>query len=361
MGKYQRYKNGLEKFLSSEGGRRVLNFCYSWGASIVVIGAMFKIVHLQYANEILCFSLIVEAVVFFLSAFESPHKEYQWEDVFPVLTSKNPLDRPDFKGNTIITGGGGGGVAVGGAPIVVNFDGSQAAAVTPPPAGYYPPVPQPPAPAPTPQQSVNIGLAAMGLNVSEADARNLALSIQKLGEAADQIAKMADMADATQAYVEQMSSVAQNLERFNTVTGSLSEVSDSIVNSCKAISGTDSEQKMGGYAEQMEQLNQHLTGLNQFYEVHLHGLRSQMETIHLINAGLNRIRETYDHSVVDSSAFRAENEKMAQLLSQLNQVYTRLLQAMTVNMPIGGGVPYGAQTPYQGQAYPPQPPYGQMR
>ena len=346
-------------FLSSETGRRILSFCYSWGASIVVIGAMFKIVHLPYANEILCFSLIVEALVFFLSAFERPHSEYNWEEVFPVLTSKNPLDRPDFKGNTIITGGGGSGVSVGGATIVGNFEGSPIAAGTPPPAGYYPPMPPPP--QPTPQQSVNIGLAAMGLNVSEEDAKNLAFSIQKLGAAADQISKMADMADATQAYIEQMSTVARNLERFNTVTGSLSDVSDSIVNSCKAISGADSEQKMGGYAEQMEQLNQHLTGLNQFYEVHLHGLRSQMETIHLINAGLNRIRETYDHSVVDSSAFRAENEKMAQLLSQLNQVYTRLLQAMTVSMPVGGGIPFGSQSPYQGQPYPQQPPYGQMR
>jgi gliding motility-associated protein GldL len=176
---------------------------------------------------------------------------------------------------------------------------------------------------------------------------------------------MADLTDATKAYVEQMSSVAQNLERFNTVTGSLSEVSDSIVNSCKVISGADSEeseQKIVGYVQQMEQLNQNLSGLNQFYEVHLGGLRSQMDTIHLINAGLNRIRDMYEHSVVDSSAFRAENERMAQLLGQLNQVYSRLLQAMTVNIPpAGGGMPYSPQPPYPGQGYPQQPPYGPMR
>jgi gliding motility-associated protein GldL len=353
MGKYQRYKNGLEKYLSSEEGRRVLSFCYSWGASIVVIGAMFKIVHLPLANEILCFALVVEALVFFLSAFERPMSEYHWEDVFPVLKSKNPLDRPDFAGNTIITGGGEGGITLGGATIVGNYEGSPVAAGT-----AHLPTP------PTPQESVNIGMAAMGLNVSEEDSRNLANSIQKLNEAAEQISKMADLTEATQTYIDQMSSVSRNLERFSTVTGSLSEVSDSIVNSCKKISGVDSENtedKVVGYVEQMEQLNQHLSGLNQFYEVHLHGLRSQMETIHLINAGLNRIRETYDHSVVDSTAFRAENEKMAQLLSQLNQVYTRLLQAMTINMPAGGGMPYGAQPPYAGQVYPQQPPYGQAR
>ena len=339
-------------YLSSQAGRRVLNFCYSWGAAIVIIGAMFKIVHLQYANEILCFALIVEALVFVLSAFESPTSEYNWEEVFPVLKSKNPMDRPDFKRGT---GFAGSGVSTGGSAIAGNFDGGYPASGSPVFGGY------PPMPSPSPHDRVNAGLTAMGLNVSEEDARKLASSIQKLGEAADQISKMADLSDATQAYIEQMSTVAQNLERFSTVTGSLSEVSDSIVNSCKVISGADSEQKVGGYVKQMEQLNQHLTGLNQFYEVHLGGLRSQMETIHLINAGLNRIREMYDHSVVDSSAFRAENERMAQLLSQLNHVYSRLLQAMTVNSPVGGGMPYNPQPPYQGQAYQQQPPYGQMR
>ena len=45
MGKYRRYKNIIEMFLSSEKGKRVLNFCYSWGASVVIIGALFKLLH----------------------------------------------------------------------------------------------------------------------------------------------------------------------------------------------------------------------------------------------------------------------------------------------------------------------------
>ena len=353
-------------YLSSEKGRRVLTFCYSWGASVVIIGAMFKIVHLPFANEILCFALVVEALVFLLSAFEPPPGEYHWEEVFPVLKSKNPLDRPEFSGSTV-TGDFGSGVSVGGVTVVGNFDGGSGVAggfeggqviaggVVSGGGMYVPP---------TPEESVNLGLTAMGLNVSEEDAENLANSIRKLGEAAEQISKMADLTDATQAYIDQMSTVSRNLERFSAVTGSLSEVSDTIVNSCKVISGTgpeESEQKITGYVKQMEQLNQNLSGLNQFYEVHLNGLRSQMETIHLINAGLNRIREMYDNSVVDSAAFRAENERMAQLLAQLNHVYSRLLQAMTVNSPVGAGMPYNPQPPYPGQAYPQQSPYGQMR
>jgi len=100
----------------------------------------------------------------------------------------------------------------------------------------------------------------------------------------------------------------------------------------------------------MHKLNENLSGLNSFYESQLTGIRSQMDTIVHINAGLNRIRDLYDSSIVDSATFRNENERMAQLLAQLNQVYSRMLQAMTVNT--GGGYPPVAPPP---QGY--QPPY----
>ena len=79
MGKYRRYKNRLEMFLSSERGKRVLNFLYSWGASIVILGALFKLLHIPYANQILFVAMITESIVFFISAFEHPNKEYHWE------------------------------------------------------------------------------------------------------------------------------------------------------------------------------------------------------------------------------------------------------------------------------------------
>ena len=72
-------------FLSSDMGKRVLNFCYSWGASIVIIGAMFKLLHLPYGNQILFIAMTVEALVFFISAFEHPSNEYHWEEVFPEI------------------------------------------------------------------------------------------------------------------------------------------------------------------------------------------------------------------------------------------------------------------------------------
>ena len=332
MGKYRRYKNIIEMFLSSEKGKRVLNFCYSWGASVVIIGALFKLLRLPYANQILFVAMITEAAVFFISAFERPNDEYHWEDVFPVLKSKNPLDRPDFsKGGKA---NGGNGIQVGG--VVMNMGNDMSSN--------------------TSAVSGAAAAASLGLNVTEEDTRNLSDSIKKLSGAAEQISKMAELTEATQKYLEQLSSMSEQMEKFSQVTNSLTSASDTLLNAYQHISDNSDgiSQNSKGYVQQMEALNQNISGLNAVYEAQLRSISMQIENIEQINAGLSRIKDMYNGSVVDSSVFRSETEKMTQQLAQLNQVYSRLLQAMTVNM--APQQPMYQQQPYQQPMY--QQPYG---
>lgn len=332
MGKYRRYKNIIEMFLSSEKGKRVLNFCYSWGASVVIIGALFKLLHLPYANQILFVAMITEAAVFFISAFERPNDEYHWEDVFPVLKSKNPLDRPDFTKGSETNGGN--GIQVGG--VVMNMGNG--------------------APASDSTVSGAAAAASLGLNVTEEDTRNLSDSIKKLSGAAEQISKMAELTEATQKYLEQLSSMSEQMEKFSQVTNSLTSASDTLLNAYQHISDNSDgiSQNSKGYVQQMEALNHNISGLNAIYEAQLKSISMQIENIEQINAGLARIKDMYNGSVVDSSVFRSETEKMTQQLAQLNQVYSRLLQAMTVNM--APQQPMYQQQPYQQPMY--QQPYG---
>lgn len=332
MGKYRRYKNIIEMFLSSEKGKRVLNFCYSWGASVVIIGALFKLLHLPYANQILFVAMITEAAVFFISAFERPNDEYHWEDVFPVLKSKNPLDRPDFSKGSEANGGN--GIQVGG--VVMNMGNDMSSN--------------------TSAVSGAAAAASLGLNVTEEDTRNLSDSIKKLSGAAEQISKMAELTEATQKYLEQLSSMSEQMEKFSQVTNSLTSASDTLLNAYQHISNNSDgiSQNSKGYVQQMEALNQNISGLNAVYEAQLRSISMQIENIEQINAGLSRIKDMYNGSVVDSSVFRSETEKMTQQLAQLNQVYSRLLQAMTVNM--APQQPMYQQQPYQQPMY--QQPYG---
>ena len=301
-------------YLASEKGKRVLNFCYSWGASIVIIGALFKLLHLPYGNQILFVAMTVEALVFFISAFEKPFNEYHWEEVFPVLKSKNPLDRPDFANTPMsnlvnspenttddeIAGG-----------LKINLSGKQAS-----------------------------GLGSLGLDVSEEDTKNLSDSIKKLSGAAEQISKMAELTEATQKYLEQLSGMSENMERFSQVTHSLTDVSDTLLNSYKSITDNSDgiNQNSRGYVQQMEMLNRNISGLNTIYEIQLKSISSQLDNIDRVNNGLKNIRDMYERSASDSSRYCEATEKMTQYIQQLNSVYEKMITAMTINMyrPMGG-------------------------
>lgn len=100
MNAYKKYKNRLEQFLQTARGKRFINFAYSFGAAIVILGAMFKLLHFPFGNEMLFIGMMTEVCVFIISAFDTPVRDYPWEQVFPVLASQNPEERPDFSAET---------------------------------------------------------------------------------------------------------------------------------------------------------------------------------------------------------------------------------------------------------------------
>lgn len=78
----------LQKFLASRTGKRFYNFCYCWGACLIILGAVSKIAHFPYDNLFLMIGLFTEVFIFFISGFDEPSREYKWERVFPMLDSK---------------------------------------------------------------------------------------------------------------------------------------------------------------------------------------------------------------------------------------------------------------------------------
>ena len=315
MGKYKRYKNSLEKFLSGDSGKRFFNFAYSLGAAVVILGALFKILHLPGGNAMLCIGMGTEVLMFILSAFDHPAKEYNWEEVFPVLDSKNPDDRPSFaggNGTVIVNGGGSKGGIAGGISGTVN--------ITPEMAQHAAGIP--------------------GIQLEEEDSKSLTESIQKLSAAADQLSRMAELTDATQQYLSQLSEISEQMTNLGEATRSLTEVSNVLLDSYRSI--TDNSEGITnhsqGYVTQMENLNRNLNGLNTIYEIQLKSISSQLDSIDRVNAGLKSIRDMYENSMSDSSRYCEETEKMTQYMQQLNSVYEKMITAMTINMyrPMGG-------------------------
>ena len=344
MGKYVRYKNSLERFLSGEKGKRAFNFVYSWGAAVVIAGAMFKLLHLPGANYMLGIGLTVESLVFFLMAFDRSYveKEYNWEEVFPVLRSKDPEDRPDFSGGGTVGIGGSGGsgsAIVGGinltdSPLSDEFgvsgsggSGSGGGVIIVGGSGGGEGTPD------AAQVKQAFGISGQ-VDISAEDTQNLSDSIKKLTDAAEQLSKMADLTDTTQEYLTKVSEMVENMGKFNEVTRSLTTVSDTLADSYKHI--TDNSEGIGensrGYVEQMGALNRNLMGLNAMYEIQLKGVSSQIAIVENVNSSLQRIRSMYENSLAGSDRFNEETEKMARNLASLNHVYERMLTAMQGNM-----------------------------
>ena len=307
MGKVKKYKKKAGRFLKSDSGHRFFNFAYSIGAAIVIWGALFKILHLPGGNTLLCIGMGTEVLMFILTAFDKPEKEYHWEEVFPVLASQDPEDRPDFNtgGGIFIGGAGGSGEGYEGGEINVNVAETKSA----------------------------MGLP-QGVNLSEEDTLSLSESIAKMAAASDQLSRMAELTDATQQYLSQMAGISEQMQKLQVTTTALNEVSETLLGSYRAI--TDNSQNITnsstGYVDQMQALNQNISGLNTIYEIQLKSISSQLENIDRVNRGLKDIRDMYEKSAAESAHYCDETEKMARYMKQLNSVYEKMVKAMTVNM-----------------------------
>ena len=244
MNAYKRYKNRLEQFLQTERGKRFINFAYSFGAAIVILGAMFKLLHFPFGNEMLFIGMVTECIVFILSAFDTPIRDYRWEQVFPALSSGNTEDASGFNAGIV-----------------------QPATVTP-----------------------RDGISPVAGPVAQSSS----------GAAAQD----------------------------NAGPGSITAPPSSHLSS-------HTEE----YGKQMENLNRTLSGLNSIYEVQLKSVSSQIGAIEQINQGLARLRTLYGDTLPDGSVIKTETEKMADQLRELNEVYARMLNAMTVNRHDNSGNP----------------------
>lgn len=270
MTKYQVYKNVISQFISSEKGQRFFNFAYSIGAAIVIWGALFKILHLPGGNALLSIGMGTEVLMFVLTAFDRPPKEYNWEDVFPALRDKNA---PGITGSM----GAGGVYAAGGNAV---YAGDTNAATNAP------------------------------------------------------VMPAADVATASQQYLEQLNTLTEEMQQLKNTTAALNEVSSVLLESYRIITenSTNIGESAKGYVDQMQTLHHNLGGLNAIYELQLRSVSGQIDAIDRVNRGIKDIRDMYEKSANQSARYCEETEKMARYMQQLNSIYERMISAMTVNM-----------------------------
>lgn len=272
----------LQKWMDSVPGQTFLNYAYSWGASVVILGTLFKLTHLPGANIMLFAGMGTEVFVFFLSAFDRPFDKTQDGKELPTHIDDEEIDNEEAEVEAAYEAGRNGespaeaaahvGAAVGGGgTIIIGGAVSSGEAVQ---GGAF-------QGGAAVQGAVGSGVAAG----SDAAAVNVATAA-------------ADFAANREVAVQLADAQASYLEQLKNLTETLQKVSEQSV-------------RLTRDSEEMENLNRTLTGICKVYEMQLKGASQQIGTIDQINE---------------------QSRHMAQQIEQLNSIYARMIEAMTVNM-----------------------------
>ena len=273
----------LQKWMDSVPGQTFLNYAYSWGASVVILGTLFKLTHLPGANIMLFAGMGTEVFVFFLSAFDRPFDKTQDGKELPTHIDDEEIDNEEAEVEAAYEAGRNGespaeaaahvGAAVGGGgPIIIGGAVSSGEAVQ---GGVF-----------QGGAAVQSGVAGAGVAAGQdAAAVNVA-------------AAAADFAANREVAVQLADAQASYLEQLKNLTETLQKVSEQSV-------------RLTRDSEEMENLNRTLTGICKVYEMQLKGASQQIGTIDQINE---------------------QSRHMAQQIEQLNSIYARMIEAMTVNM-----------------------------
>ena len=288
----------LQKWMDSVPGQTFLNYAYSWGASIVILGTLFKLTHLPGANFCLFLGMGTEVFVFFLSAFDRPFDKTtdgMELDVHAGAASGEQVGHAG--GSTVIIGGGapasGGSVPASGVSAPVSSDSAPVVSGGAPVGGGTVIIGGG-APA---SGSVSFGGGAPVVD-SETIAAVSSSVISVSGGGPVSGGGAAAPSALPQMTPELEEATANYVEELKRLTEMLSRVSEQ----------TD---KLAHDSEEMENLNRTLTGICKVYELQLKSASSQIGTIDDINE---------------------QTRKMAAQIADLNKIYARMIEAMTAKM-----------------------------
>lgn len=277
-------KSGFMKWYESYKGKRVTGIIYSVGAAVVIIGALFKILHWPGASAVLMVGMFTEAFLFMIGTLDAPHPTYAWEQVFPQLISLEHGAEPNLYAEvskrekpTLLGGMGGNG---GGAGLPVG-------------------------------------------ELSDKDQASLTEGIQKLAKTAAQLNDLGKIAEGTAKLGEKMEIAGNAMEKF-------------------AASATNMSGQTEAYEKGLNAVNANLNNLNAIYELQLKNVQAQAEAlklqadktnaataqVELMAEDMKKAAAATSAAAKSSETFEAAAKQLAAQVADLNKVYGNMLSAL---------------------------------
>jgi len=303
----------LSELVQSSGWKSFMSKLYGLGASVVIIGALFKIQHYPMAGTFLFIGLTTEAIIFFFSAFEPLHEDPDWSLVYPELAGM-PEDEDEL-GVAVPPSAHRGAVPAGGSAALSKFDEMLANADI------------------TPDVFERLGKGLKKLNNTTESLNAMGDATAATGKFVDSVEKAADtLSTTTDDYAKKSEELGSSLEKlehsYHSTAKIINETGSSYRDMTEALTKIEGSSK--SYQDQLETVNKNLSALNAVYELQLKGANEQVKDTEQMMKGVQDMLNDLKDSADEATKYKAEISKLNENLSSLNSVYGNMLSAMNV-------------------------------
>lgn len=263
----------MSKLGKVKGFKRFLHLASCIGAAVVILGALFKIMHWPGASAMLIVGLGTEAFLFGLFASDIPHEEVDWTLAYPELAGMGHEEVEEATHNNL--------------PISNQLDNLLAE-------------------------------AKIGPELLE----SLGAGMKSLGENAGKMADISNAAVATNEYVDSVKKASSNVstlaDTYQKAAASMSDLANS----------NDAGYSIG---ESLNKVSKNLSALNATYELQLQGSQQHLDATNKFYDGLADLMKNLHDSVDDTKKYRQEMSQLSNNLTALNTIYGNMLSAMNFN------------------------------
>jgi len=338
----------ISKIVESAGWKKFMAKVYGFGASVVLIGALFKLQHWEGANSMLIIGLSTEALIFFFSAFEPVKEEIDWSIVYPELAGieedpeeareRNRARRQAMADNP----GDGNGQPTGGGGSLTKFDQMmENSEITPElfdklgeGLKRF---------NQTAQQLNHVAEAGMAteeyVNNMQAASESVNLLTESYNKSKEALNQSIDQLNSV--YQESANSI-QNSEQYTSeqmqesgkyLADKMKESGDNIAGSYNEISeniGSNIVQNTRNFNDNLEALNKNLSALNSAYELELKATSEHAKNTEGIYGEMDQMMNDLRDSAEETKKYKQQVSQLNQNLEELNMVYGNMLSAMSV-------------------------------
>jgi len=350
----------LTELVESKGYKNFMKYVYGWGASIVLIGALFKIMHFPGAAFMLTAGLIIEALIFFFSAFEPLHEELDWTLVYPELagltdefddddTQVRRFDRvqemPQIVGVPVGGGGFVGGSSAGTGTV------QQGDGVIQGGGGYMG--------GGSPSALLKFDELLEKADIGPEIFDKLGEGLNNLSKTADKLSDMGDAGAATKEFVTKMQNATDSVGKLDETYQKSTEALKESVNSLSetyantTITFNDSSEKLteaytsfankltaeietvgnegDAYSSKLGTLNSNLAALNTVYELQVKNLNEHVESSNQYFGGLKGVVDNINETIEHTKKLNSGVQELETNIASLNSIYGNMLSSLNFN------------------------------